>query len=83
MKTCDRCLTFFKPWEGNRILFNVYRIGDIKYLCDHCAEKANSYVNYPGHKNNRDVKALLEFLRSGISNEIRFQQLTQAGYYGK
>lgn len=58
---------------------HIYRVG-FEYLCQNCAEKADSFVNYCGNKKPEDKQALWQFLISSVSPMRDYYALMNAGY---
>lgn len=60
-------------------LFSIYQVG-YKDVCGHCAVRANSFVDYYGHKKQKDIDALHRYLISGILPMRDYTMLMEGGY---
>ena len=62
-------------------IFGCYQVCSKVDICERCAYKADSFVDYYGKKKKRDVRKLFKFLRNGVLVLEEFSALMNAGYY--
>lgn len=67
-------------YYGFTELFSIYQVG-YKDVCEACSMRANSFVNYYGHKKQKDIDNLHRYLIGGILPMRDYYMLMEGGYY--
>lgn len=84
-KTCLKCgvthdnhhWQFFYMYD----LRDFYSVLGLQVLCQKCGDKANSFVNYFGKKKDEDIKAVHDYLITGVVPTRIYQAMMNGGYY--
>jgi protein-arginine kinase activator protein McsA len=69
--SCDRC-GHNCGWFNLTEMLESYKVGGIFEICNKCASKANSFVNYYGVKKEKDRISVFNFLLSGAEVQKRY-----------
>ena len=71
----------YDEYHSMTTVLRVYQVCDYVDICKSCGDKASSFVNYHGHKKDKDVIKLYKFLASGVLPQRQFQAQMNGGYY--
>lgn len=78
-KSCPICCGNVYPWD--KPLKNIYNVHMLGSLCSKCGDKADSFIDYYGKKDEADLKLLFDFVSSGIEPQRQLQAMMSAGYW--
>lgn len=77
-KQCYIC--FVEDWFMEEVK-GIYRVHNLKDICQDCGHKADRFVNYYGKKKRADLINLKAYLNDCHVVRVKYMALMNGGYY--